>query len=423
VIGIRHESPSQAPAAVLALPVQALAQCEGRGEDLAVLAEVAAGQGKASWTEGDLPRAVEFEMLDPKDLLTPPPVPEQLTPMPEHLLTALGEAARTTARESTRFAVSHVQLRGQAGQVAATDGRQMLLQSGFPIPWTDNVLVPRLPLLDIHGIFFSGPVSLARLDKVVILRAGEWTFWLRIEENGRFPVVEDAIPRNTRCSRLHLHPEDARFLMATLPKLPGRDDDYSPVTLDLATPPAVRARSEKGSVATALVLARSTSVGKPVQIVTDRRFLHRSAQMAFGTIEIAHPNMPCMCRDDQRVYVWMPLDPHSAVAAAVDMPRLVSAELPPAPVDQPQSRRTALMPAPARNGHDPDDRTPPSNVPERSPGGGINELYAEAETLRNLLADASAHAARLVAALKQHKRTAKAVEAAVSSLRDIKLGF
>ena len=271
----------QGPAAVLAFRAQALAQFEGRTDATAVLEEVAAGQGRASWTEGDLPCAVEFDTLDPQDLPTPPAVPSQMTPMSEELLTALGEAARTTARESTRFAVSQVQLRGQAGQVAATDGRQMLLQSGFPFPWTDNVLVPRLPLLDIPGTIFSGPVAMARLDNLVILHAGEWTFWLRIEEKGRFPAVEDAIPRVTRSSRLQLHPEDARFLMATLPKLPGRDDDYSPVTLDLATPPAVRARSLKGSLATEVVLARSTTAGPSVQVVTDRRYLHRAAQMGF----------------------------------------------------------------------------------------------------------------------------------------------
>jgi hypothetical protein len=425
LIGVRHESPSQGPAGVLAFRPQALAQLEGRTDAPAVLAEVAAGQGRASWTEGDLPCAVEFETFDPKDLPTPPAVPSQLTEMPEELLTALGEAARTTARESTRFAVNHVQLRGQSGEVVATDGRQMLLQGGFSFPWTDTVLVPRLPLLEIPGMAFSGPVAMGRLDTTVILRAGEWTFWLKIEENGRFPTVEDAIPRMTRSSRLQLHPEDARFLLATLPKLPGKDEDFSPVTLELATPPAVRARSAKGSLATEVVLARSTVTGPPVRVVTDRRYLHRAAQMAFGTINVVRPDVPLVCREDRRVYIWMPLEAKHAVEATPDMPRLVSAELPPAPVDHPspQLRRINIMPAPGRNGHDPDDRTPTSAASERSTGAGINELYAEAEALRNLLADAAIRAGRLVAALKHHRRTAKAVEAAVSSLRDIKLGF
>ena len=382
VIGIRHESPSPGPAAALAFRAQVLAQFEGRTDASAVLEEVAAGQGRASWTEGDLPCAVEIDTLDPQDLPTPPAVPSQMTPMPEELLTALGEAARTTTRESTRFAVSQVQLRGQAGQVAATDGRQMLLQSGFPFPWTDNVLVPRLPLLDIPGTIFSGLVAMARLDNLVILHAGEWTFWLRIEEKGRFPTVEDAIPRITRSSRLQLHPDDARFLMATLPKLPGRDDDYSPVTLDLATPPTVRARSLKGSLATEVVLARSTTAGPSVQVVTDRRYLHRAAQMGFETINVVQPTVPLVCRDERRVYVWMPLEANHAVAPAPEMPRLVSVEIPPPPVDQPlpPSRRITLMPAPGRNGPDPDHRMPPSPVPERNTNGGFDELYAEAET-------------------------------------------
>ena len=424
-VGVRHESQSQGPAAVLAFRAQLLAQFEGRTDAPVVLEEVAAGQGRASWTEGDLPRAVEFETLDPQDLPTPPEVPSSLTPLSEELLTALGEAARTTARESTRFAVSQVQLRGKSGEVVATDGRQMLLQGGFALPWTDNVLVPRLPLLDVPGVAFAGPVAVARLDNLVILRAGDWIFWLRIDAEGRFPTVEDAIPRSTRSSRLNLHPEDARFLVTMLPKLPGRADDYSPVTLELSTPPAVRARSAKGSLASEVILARSTSTGPRVRAVTDRRYLHRAAQMAFGTIDVVRPEVPLVCRDDRRVFIWMPLEAKDAVVATPDMPRLVSVEIPPPPVAQPlpPSRRIAIMPAPGRNGPDPDHRTPPSSAVERNTNGGFDELYAEAETLRNILTDAAARAAHLVAALKQHKRTAKAVKAAVSSLRDIPFGF
>ena len=74
------------------------------------------------------------------------------------------------------------------------------------------------------------------------------------------------------------------------------------------------------------------------------------------------------------------------------------------------------MPPPPGNGRPPDDRAPP----ERN--GGIGELIAEAEALRNLLSDASARSARLVAALKQHRRQAKAVRDAVVSLRQLNLG-
>ncbi len=76
------------------------------------------------------------------------------------------------------------------------------------------------------------------------------------------------------------------------------------------------------------------------------------------------------------------------------------------------------MPPPATNGHSPEDRVS-SHEPER---GGVNELIAEAESLRNLLGDAATRAARLLAALKQQRRQAKAVESALVSLRQLKIG-
>jgi hypothetical protein len=76
------------------------------------------------------------------------------------------------------------------------------------------------------------------------------------------------------------------------------------------------------------------------------------------------------------------------------------------------------MTPPAGNGTSPERRLSPG-PPEP---GGVNDLVAEAEALRHLLAEAAARAGRLVAALKQHRREARAVRAAVASLRQMGLG-
>ena len=47
----------------------------------------------------------------------------------------------------------------------------------------------------------------------------------------------------------------------------------------------------------------------------------------------------------------------------------------------------------------------------------VEELTAKAEALRGLLQDASAHAGRLLAALKQQRRQSQAVRQAMQSLR------
>ena len=78
------------------------------------------------------------------------------------------------------------------------------------------------------------------------------------------------------------------------------------------------------------------------------------------------------------------------------------------------------MPANTGDGHSPGGSSPPAIPAECN---GINDLIAAAEALRHLRGDAATRAQHLVAALKQHRRQAKAVEAAVSSLRNIKLGI
>ena len=103
-----------------------------------------------------------------------------------------------------------------------TPAGQMLIQGGFPLPWDDTVLMPRLPLLDLPGVSLSDPAGLARAGDHLILRVGEWTFWLAVDTTGRFPVVEDAIPRERGGSRLRLDPQDAAFLVATRTSSPLR---------------------------------------------------------------------------------------------------------------------------------------------------------------------------------------------------------
>ena len=67
------------------------------------------------------------------------------------------------------------------------------------------------------------------------------------------------------------------------------------------------------------------------------------------------------------------------------------------------------MSTPTNNGRHPDAASSPTPV----------DPLAEAEEVRALLAEAHSRAGRLVAALKQHRRSARALEAAVASLRQL----
>ena len=79
------------------------------------------------------------------------------------------------------------------------------------------------------------------------------------------------------------------------------------------------------------------------------------------------------------------------------------------------------MPLPTNNGHASNGTPEPPGRGERSVA--ITDLITEAEELRTVLADASGWLARLLSGLKQHRRDSRAMQAAMQSLKQIKLGI
>jgi hypothetical protein len=72
------------------------------------------------------------------------------------------------------------------------------------------------------------------------------------------------------------------------------------------------------------------------------------------------------------------------------------------------------MPAPSSGPRDNGDGTTPTPSPQE-----IHDPLAELEAIRAVLNDAHFRLGRMAAAMKQHRRQARAVQAAVQSLRQI----
>jgi hypothetical protein len=137
-----------------------------------VLEVVAPGKGSARWSDGGVARAAEFEAVLPSTLPDFPQEPARLQPLPANFVPAYVEAVRTTARESVRYALSHVQLRGKSGELVATDGKQLLVQGGFNFPWKDDVLVPGLPCLGSRELQTDGPAAVGRTSSTSACGSG-----------------------------------------------------------------------------------------------------------------------------------------------------------------------------------------------------------------------------------------------------------
>jgi hypothetical protein len=128
-----------------------------------------------------------------------------------------------------------------------------------------------------------------------------------------------------------------------------------------------------------------------------------------------------MCRDRNRIYVWVPLSPESAIPPTADAVRIESvANLKSVSQEPSPPRRTNPMPTPTTNGHATNGaHGTGAERSERSPG--IVDLIAEAEELRTVMVDASARLSRLLSGLKQHRRQSRAVQAAMHSLKQLRL--
>ncbi len=78
------------------------------------------------------------------------------------------------------------------------------------------------------------------------------------------------------------------------------------------------------------------------------------------------------------------------------------------------------MATPQSNGHT--NGTPETGASRGERSLTIIDLIEEAEKLRTVFADAATRLARLSAGLKQHRRQSRAVQAAMQSLQQLKLG-
>src|SRR5262245_21448131 len=396
--------------ATLAFPADVLAVCEGRGDDTVTLEEDSPGKGRISWSETGTLCNKEFVTAEPDSLSPFPEPPARFRPMGPEFLPALAEASETAAREHTRYALERVLLRGKTGQIVATDGKHLLMQSGFRFPWQADMLLPRLAVWSCPDLAREGPPSVGHTDKHVFVRVGPWTFALTADLNGRFPAFEKVLPRATSLAgSLQIGPDDVTQLLKELPRLAGEKE--GPVTLELNKHVRVRGQARGSDSVEELKLADSRWSGSPTRVVTDRRHLMWALRLRFTEVAVVKPNVPLACRQPNRTYIFMPLSPDSGAQAKTDSPPQVST---PPPNNPDPAKEIPAVPNPMNGG-----RQTTNGDPVPTPPPGVTDPLEEAEAIRGLLAEAQSRLSRLIGALKQHRKQTRAVQAAVASLRQL----
>ena len=398
VVALRAYAPTPGRGNVV-LSLDALAEFEG-GSGTITLGLTGRSAVTAKWDDGPAPRSATIEPVGAD--LAWPAESDHLVAFPPTFPRALHEAGRSAAREPGKYAVTRVQVRGKAGEVVGTDGKQALVQGGFVFPFAEDLLVPAVPVFGLKDLAGESAVSVGLADGWLEVVVGPWRVWLLVDREGRFPDVHAAIPRACR-TRVELADTDAETLLAALPDLPAADGPAGPVTLDLGPMAIVRARADPAAPVAEVALPGSTVTGPPVRVVLSRDHLGRILALGFRELQVNSPERPVVARAGDRVFLAATHDPGCAIP----------------PDDSPPTRlreRSPTMPArdtpsPDRNGH----ADPP-------PVGDQIDLLTEAEGLRASLTDAVNRATRLVAALKHFRKERRALASAWSSLRQLNLG-
>jgi hypothetical protein len=418
-LAIAHAVTDRQDAEVIALPLDALAELEGRDDSTITLEVIGSNRTIAHWADRGVPQSRAYEVSTSGTIVALPTPPDSWSPAPEGLLGALAEAAVTAGEASPRYALDCIQLGGD-GAIAATDGRQVLIQRSFSFPWTSEALVRLAPLFTGHGLPQDQPVAIARIDGQIALRVGPWTLCLQIREGVRFPDLRGVIPSGHDApTRLQLDPGDATFLSDTIDRLPGADQCNAPATLDLNGRIALRAQGDDPGPATELVLARSRYSGPSKRLVTNRVFLARAARLGFAEIEVGTSTDPLVCRDARRSYAWVPLAGATVISPSDEVIRIESTDHPdPAPRPALTRKPRNAMPERTEKGSTPPP-APTSN--ESSNPTGLVVLITEAVALHELLGGVRTRTAKLIGALRRERKRSRLLSSTLAQLRELRL--
>ncbi|MFO0805489.1 MAG: hypothetical protein U0791_20485 [Gemmataceae bacterium] len=294
---------------------------------------------------------------DPRRSSKPFPVePKRFTPVAPGLWAALAAAASVTARDAeSRFVLNRIQLRGGRKTIVASDSKQLLVQTGFAFPWSDDLLVPSSDIFAALAGRTPPETAVARTPGYVWIRSGPWTVALTIDSGGRFPDVDPLLVRAEKSgSELIVAGADRVRLVREIPRLPGGRAETRSVTIDLAGP-AVRA-GEAGASSASIPLPQSRVQGRRTVVTCDRAYLLAALKLGFTRMSVSTADQPLVWRDERRTYLFLPLaecEPSRSKAApskppVARVPRRPESQVRPVVSKPPKSKSPPPEPVPPR---------------------------------------------------------------------------
>lgn len=321
-VAVEMLDPTPQPIETIVVPLSLLGECGGKQSGDVTVEHVPEGRLCATWYDGEIPQLVQYDRPEPAPAF--PTMPSEWNQNPPELLTALRQAMAITESGPSRFAIDHVRLRGIDGSIAATDGRQLFYDAGFHLPFESDVLLPKCSLFDCPELPRDRPVTVGAHDDWLALRIGPWTISWKMPSDLRFPRIDDLIQNDIHVTTLEVHDADARFACESLASFRYGDDAVPAITVDLNGSVAIRTRPAGRPRPVELQLTNSVRLGDEMRFVTDARYFRKALELGFRRFDVNTPKTTIICRNGQRRYVWMPLDPEACIRAVPDIDRIKS---------------------------------------------------------------------------------------------------
>ncbi len=418
-VGIAWQLPGCGHSARFLLPQEALLFCEGKSEDPVQFVPGDDRQVQVSWSDRGLPQSRSFT-TEPEAEPLVIASPEAWEANDPGFLMALHEAMQTTDPKTTRYGHNSVQLLGAGGAMNATDGGQMLRQTGFRFPWQEDLLVSQTNLCGCREWPHHVPVRIGKTEDWVTLETGSWTIHLAIQTGLRFPMVANIIPpADGITTRLQLDPRDVTFLADTIDRLPDTDPIHHAVTVDLNGHVAVRAGGAEDLLLTELVLQHSRWVGTPVRLSMNRQYLARALALGFREVAISDAERPVLCDDGQRQYVWGVLEGEAVAPSEM----AVTIRSPDAPVSHRPSTKPRMSVARETVANKPADSPGPVNLIASIPTTANSpleiDLITQAEQVRDSLRTTLQAVGTLIGAARRQRKQSRLTKSTLASLKQL----
>ncbi|GHT23266.1 hypothetical protein FACS189419_07010 [Planctomycetales bacterium] len=342
-----------------------------------------------------------------------PPLPSKTTSHSKLLLDAITDASKVMDKDNARYALGAISLNGETGQIAATDGRQCLVQDGFKFAFQENALLPVSKIFTSKEFREAGEnITLGFEKGLIYFSVGTVHLWYK-SIAGAFPNIKRLFDEKAERTWIDLNDADARFLAERLQHLPGNDDPCKPVFIAFnENGVSVRGYDKEHQSCTEVKLSRSRCKGTAGLIAIDRTFIKNALDFGIKTLGFDLNSKPMLGDGFNKSFIAMPLETKEKPEYDRDKLNVV------------ETSRTVSVPS--KMERTVRDRVPVVVTtaarivkPTTDTSDKPHHLLAEAECIRNALKTSLVNVNSLITEIKKHRRQEHLMRTTIESFKKL----